>query len=234
MGDPVGESEDVLLSYPISARTPAPPGLPAPTIAIRSSQAAGDLSDTLVLTLCNHVGSHIDGPQHMRLGHGPLSKWIAPEGMTVTRVAVIDVDLGSRTLVTPAHLAPHGGEIETAALVLIRTGAASWRDADPDRYMNRNPGLGEAAARFLCEAGRNLRCVGIDSLSIAPMEHLDEGIRAHHVFFDRRPPVFLLEDVHANVDADRLCGVTVVPFWIEGADSCPCTVIAHLSGQTDP
>ena len=221
--------EYINLSYTLSPVSPACPGLPTPSVCSISSQTNGDISDVYQITLCNHVGSHIDGPQHMRPNKGPLSRWMRPEGLHCNDVDILDIPSSPGQLITGNILEQFEPAPSTAQLLLIRTGAASLRDSDPETYRLHNPGLDASAANWICEHYPKLRCLGIDSISVASMDHIDDGIAAHHVFFDQNPPILLIEDIHINVDSNRIKKVSVIPFWFEGLDSCHCMVIAELS-----
>ncbi len=78
-----------------------------------------------------------------------------------------------------------------------------------------------------------LRAIGIDTISMAATNHLSEGIQAHKTLFCREDDsaVFLIEDMDLAHDLTKMESVFVVPMYIEGLDSSPCTIFAELAAS---
>jgi kynurenine formamidase len=147
------------------------------------------------------------------------------------RPAVVDVPKGDSQLVTSEDLRSHEDAIRDCDLLLLRTGFSQYREADPIRYRDRNPGLSTDVARYLDSARfPSLRAIGIDTISMAAAEHVAEGIQAHKIVFSRDDgsSILLIEDMNLAFDLTQLKRVLVAPMFIEGMDSSPCTIIAEL------
>ena len=71
--------------------------------------------------------------------------------------------------------------------------------------------------------------MAIDSISMAAAERLSEGIEAHRILLgDRHRPILLIEDINLKYDLAGLKRVIVLPLFIKGIDSSPCTVMAEI------
>jgi len=215
------------LSYPLGHSTPIPDGGIPVHIEATSRVSNGDISDTSVVRLWNHCGTHVDGPAHVLAGKGPLSDWMPDSGLEFTKVSVIHLPPRESPMITADDLAPFASQCADADLLLLRTGFSRFRASDPDRYQQDNPGFAVSAAHWVLEHCRALKCIGIDSISFACARHVPDGIEAHRLLLGRVPPVLLLEDINLEFDFSRLRRVTIVPFLIDGLDSGPCAVIAE-------
>jgi len=185
-----------------------------------------------MVTFWNHTGTHIDGPAHVLADREPFTSCCPGTGLYFTNPGVIDVPCDDSRLITARDLEARGTGDREFDLLLIRTGYSKHRTVDQARYAERNPGISVAAARFLAEQFHRLGCIGIDAISFAAAEHLNEGLEAHRILLDREPPVLLLEDVNLDYNLRALTKVMVIPFFIEDIDSCPCTVVAEFAGST--
>ena len=140
-----------------------------------------------------HVGTHVDALGHFAgngrwchgapaavhpSGAGVASHGIETLGPIIARAVVIDVatwvgvrQLDAGTAVTAAMLqgaaAAQGIGVEQGDVVLVRTG---WEDhymADNTRYVAGEPGLDEAAARYLSD--RRVQAIGADNMALEVM-----------------------------------------------------------------
>jgi kynurenine formamidase len=188
----------------------------------------GDQSNVMGMTLLGHVGTHVDAPRHF-----------APDGLTLTDFAAeefvfehplcIDLPLGDAGLVSRNHLEPHAVGLAQSDLLLLRTGFSAVRSTDPHRYATLSPGFSVSAARFLVERFPALRAVGLDTISLACMAHLEEGVEAHRVLLGGEERRFLIiEDMDLSHHLRGLRRVIALPLMVAGADGAPCTVIGEL------
>jgi arylformamidase len=218
----------IRLSYDFSEHTPYPQGLWPVRIEHQHDMAQGRISNVYTLTLCNHVGTHIDGPRHFSRAKRPLNEFPL-ESFIFTRPVVLDLLKGDDELVTTADLEKHRAIIQSADLLLIRTGFGRWRRIDIQRYTQHSPGFSAAAARYCLDHLPNLRAVGMDSLSFAAPQQLAEGITAHQILMDQTPrDIFLIEDMKLDEDLTHLQRVMVAPLFCAHIDSSPCTVLAEI------
>lgn len=219
-----------LLSYLLSPDTPTPGGRCPLRLTVDESLAQGHPGNTFYLTLWNHCGTHVDAPAHMVPDGVPITQ-VSTADLVFERPVVLDVPKADDELVTEADLMGHRQALAASDAVLIRTGFSRWRQTDPDRYRDHNPGLSASAARFLAQPQfAKLRAVGIDAVSIAATACLDEGIKAHHILFaaQREGPVLIIEDVDLRGDLSGMQRLIVAPLRAAGLDSSPCMVLAEF------
>ncbi len=94
----------------------------------------------------------------------------------------------------------------------------------------KNPGISPDVALYIRSKFPNIRCIGIDSISVSSYSNRELGRKTHQIFLntdkDLSEPILLLEDVDlSNDNACRLKTVIICPLLIENVDSSPCTII---------
>lgn len=220
----------VELSHRLSVDVPLPPGVPRMQVRHHYSIERGDVSNFFVLQLSNHSGTHIDAPWHfvatgLRICDFRLEEFI------FERPLCIDVAMDDGQLLEPAHFEPHAERLVDADLLLVRTGYTRVRRESPERYTLQCPGMSVDGASFLAGHFPRLRAIGLDTISLASMQHLDEGLEAHRILLRGEGRRFLIiEDMNLDCDLSRLNQVIALPLFIEGMDSSFCTVIG-VTGQ---
>jgi len=217
-----------LLSFSLSVTTPTPGGREPLRIKTDESIDEGHLGNTFYYTAWNHTGTHIDAPAHMLPQGKPITAFQIDD-FIFERPYLVDVPKGDSQLISSADLEPNEEAIATCDLLLLRTGFTRYRDVDPVRYRDQNPGLSIEVAYYLNSTRfPHLRAIAIDTISMAATAHVLEGVQAHKILFAREDGshVFLIEDVNLSADLTGLQRVFVVPMFIDGLDSSPCTIIA--------
>jgi arylformamidase len=223
----------IMLSYPLSVTTPAPGGRPALKIEVDETLEMGLPGNTYYYTAWNHAGTHIDAPAHMLSSGKPITAY-SFDHFVFEQPVLADVPKQDDQLIVPEDLAPYEATLKNCDLLLLRTSFSRYRKADPVRYRDRSPGLSADVARYLnSNQFPRLRAIGIDTISMAATNHLAEGIQAHKTLFCREDnsAVFLIEDMDLTRDLRTMGSVFVVPLYIEGLDSCPCTVFTEMAGS---
>ena len=217
----------IKLSYNYSLNTPYPAGLWPVEIDHVHDMAKGKISNVFKVKLCNHVGSHIDGPNHFGKNKKPLCEFDI-SNFIFNNPLVLDILKNDGEIVTAEDLVPHKQAIDKCDLLLIRTGFSKIRYNDTKRYQDKSPGFSISAARFIVEETQ-LCALGMDTLSFASPQQLDEGIKAHQIMMDQCDrDIFLLEDIDLHPALTHLNSVYVVPLFFEGLDSLPCTILGEV------
>ena len=206
--------------------TPAFDNGPSLTITPMKEIKKGGSSNSYTMSLQNHLGTHVDAPNHFDENGKPLSSF-SMEDLTFTRPYLVDIPKKESELITRSDLTPHKGAIEVTDLLLLRTGFQALRTADPQKYSTQNPGLSADAAEFLATGFKDLRALGLDLISLSPVQNRDEGRRAHSALLKGRD-FFIIEDMDLSKCPSKLSKVLVVPLFVEGVDSAPCTVITDI------
>jgi arylformamidase len=219
----------VRLSHNLSSQTPFYEGLEQPRLDQLYSLERGDVCNSFYVTTSNHAGTHVDAPNHFN----PRGRRIADyeiEELIFTRPALLDIEVEESELIRPGHLA--GPAREDCDMLLVRSGFGARR-GDVRTYVDRAPGFSRAAAEYLLRRFPSLRALAVDFVSIAAMAHEHEGAEAHRVFLgcegysDRA--VLLVEDARLDASLANLAKVYIVPWFVEGLDSAPCTVFAETA-----
>ena len=218
----------IRLSYDLTETSPYPEGLFPPHIEQLNDMHRGDLSNVYQLTLCNHVGTHIDGPNHFgkdkpHLATFDISRFI------FDRPLVIDIPKSDGEMILADDLAVHQETIVLSDVLLLRTGFSPIRVDDPVRYQTASPGFSSEAAHFVVEHFPKLKALAMDTLSFACPLRLEEGLRAHQILLEENArDIFLIEDLKLDMDLSHLSQLIVAPWFCERVDSAPCTVLARL------
>jgi kynurenine formamidase len=184
----------------------------------------GDVSNLFVLQLSNHTGTHIDAPWHFVRNGLSISQFRLEE-FVFEHPLCIDFSLGDGEMFQASDLEPYFDRISDCDLLLLRTGYSHVRRTDPDRYRHFSPGMSIEGARYL-EQFPGLRALGLDTISLASMQHLEEGLEAHRVLLGGQNRRFLIiEDMNLDRDLSQLERVLALPLFIDGVDSAPCTIM---------
>jgi kynurenine formamidase len=188
----------------------------------------GRISNVFTVTLCNHVGTHIDGPNHFGKNKKPLNSFDIND-FVFERPLVLDLPKEDAGLITTEDLKPFAKQLAKCDLLLIRTGFGKIRSQDSDRYAAQSPGFTERAAVYLRDNFENISTIGMDTLSFACLQHIEEGIRAHQVLMDETErDIFLIEDMNLDFDLSNLKKIIIAPLFFEKLDSAPCTILAEV------
>ncbi len=215
----------VVLSHKLSSNSPSFAGGPTLGISPIKEIRTGGSSNSYVITFPNHLGTHVDAPKHSD-DRGRAVADYPIDSFVFSHVVVLALPKGDSELVTAEELKNLESEIAEADLLLIRTGFQEYRESDPSRYMNRNPGVSADAATYLVESFPKLRALGFDFISLSAVQKREEGRKAHRKLLAGRD-FFIIEDMDLARTPNRLKRVFVIPLLVEGVDSAPCTVLAE-------
>ncbi|MDW5561952.1 MAG: cyclase family protein [Methanomassiliicoccus sp.] len=216
----------VLLSYPITGRTPLFPG----TAPVELGTDDGPERPTPVSTVVRfnaHSGTHIDAPRHFCPLGLTVQEAIGPINEYAT-VLCLDVPAEGTMALTEGHL-PHMPASHQVDGVLIRTGTHRRR-ADAQAYSADHPFLTSPLTRHLVEWFPRLRILGIDCVSLAHPDHVDEGAEVHRALLCRDRPILILEDMDLSYNglARTSFRLIVVPVLHDRLDGTPAVVLAIL------
>jgi arylformamidase len=214
-----------ILSHRLGVNTPSFNAGPSLTLTPIKEVKTGGSSNSYSLSFPNHLGTHVDAPKHVDDGGKAVSDYPF-EAFVFNRPVVIDVPKGESELVTPDELKAHRSEIRAADLLLIRTGFQAYRERDPLKYMKMNPGVSAAAGAYIASEFPHLKALGFDFISLSAVQRREEGRKAHRALLTGRD-FFIIEDMDLSSYPKRAKRVLVVPFFVEGIDSTPCTVVAE-------
>lgn len=218
----------IQLSFPMSVESPVPPAIRPLEVTPRYQIRNGGDANVYRLAFDNHSNTHVDAPAHVVEG-GLCIEDFTWRDLIYLHPAIIDLSLPDEAVVQPEDLAPHLPVLREADILLVRFGYGRVRREQPERYINRCPGFGVAAAEYLRAHLPALRAIGLDVPSLACIAHLSETMGAHHVLLQGAERRFLIiEDMDLEADLGGLVQVLVVPWLVTGVDSVPCAVLGLL------
>lgn len=215
----------MFLSYPLTKDTPSFGSGEGIGIQALTKMEFGDSCNTSQWIFPNHLGTHLDFPNHF-VRNGKTGSDYNADFFVFNHSWMID--LGRVTpgeIISTEHLKDFfiPTEIE---LLIIKTGFCKNRDKDV--YWQNNPGFSPQLADFLKDSFPDLRVFGFDSISLTSFTHRQTGRKAHKRFLEGERPLLLLEDMDLNnVSKDSLFKqIIIAPLQIAKADAAPCTVLA--------
>jgi arylformamidase len=215
----------VILSHKLGVKTPSFNAGPSLTLAPIKEVKTGGSSNSYMLYFPNHLGTHVDAPKHVDDGGKAVSDYPF-EAFVFNHPVILELPKGESELVTLDELKAHRDEIRKADLLLLRTRFQVFRHKEPAKYMSKNPGVSAEAATYLASEFPHLRALGFDFISLSAVQKREEGGKAHRALLSGRD-FFIIEDMDLSEYPKRARRVLVVPFFVEGVDSAPCTVAAE-------
>lgn len=215
-----------LLSYPISSATPIYGSNPGLKIIPHRRIANGDSSNGTVISLHNHTGTHVDAPKHFIDDGRPISDY-SPDELIFKRPLIADCPKSGAALVMPADLNYISHLFQSIDCLFLRTGFGKFRREE--KYRTHNPGIAPGTIQWIRKEFPNIRCIGIDSISISSFQHRNSGREAHKLAFVKTngmgEPLLVIEDMKLG-RIKNLIEVIVIPWQVQDLDSAPCSVLA--------
>ena len=220
-----------ILSYQIDENAPVYGSTPKPIINPYRQISKGDSSNSYIITIHNHTGTHVDAPRHF-IPDGKAISDYSFDDLIFNNPLLIDCPKALGELIALEDI--HTQKLEDVDCLLLRTGFGRFRDSEQEIYRTQNPGIAPEVISWLRKEFPAIRCVGIDSISISSFMHRERGREAHTAAFIRREgfgePLLLIEDMALNTLSakDKLRKVVVIPWQILVIDSAPCIVLAEV------
>ena len=215
----------ILLSYYLSSNTPLYGNSDGINFVQEKQIRNNDSCNTMNISFPNHSGTHIDFPSHFAPEGKSLSDY-TPEFWEFNHVKIIDLSGRIVDSQIISHECFNLDKNINTELLLIKTGYGVYRGTD--RYTLTPPGLSSNLASFFRNKFPNLRCIGVDLISISSYSEREEGRKAHHAFLNpqKGEPILLIEDMKLDT-ISTFNKVIVAPLLIENADGSPCTILAY-------
>lgn len=220
----------VTLSHWLLDNSPVHIGLKKPEIIPNSQISRGDGYNSFIINVENHSGTHIDAPDHFLNNSKQISNY-APNELIFTNPIILEIFKGQNELIELKDMV--GAYLNDADCIFFRTDFEKYRDSDPEKYLTQNPGISPEVIYWIRENFKNVRCIGIDCISISSYQNPNKGKEAHLNAFkidgNLGESLLLIEDMKLSEikNGDLKC-VIVIPWQIEGIDSAPCTVLAEI------
>ena len=216
-----------LLSYPIEAHMPAWPDSPQLQLEKKLQIAKGDVANTSIISLYNHVGTHYDAPNHYLASGTPIAE-LDLDRFIFERPLLLEIPKGAGEKVTAADLEPYAGDIARSDLLMIYTGFSRLRLENEALFERNGPGIGSDCAAWLVEHGTGLRALAVDFVSLASFSDQEGGNEAHRILFRGKDGRFIcgIEDVNmAPVVGKTLKRVFALPLLERPSQIIPTTTV---------
>lgn len=231
-----GRARTIDLTYALNPQNAFWPGenyQPLELKTLATLEKDGVLSKAICLP--EHLGTHLDAPNHFEKNQPSVEKLTAQElfGPGVVIDIETQAEQSADYMLTRADIdrwEKQHGPVPPGAIVLLRTGwGRHWNNVS--RFQNRDargqlhfPSYSAEAARFLIE-DRKARGLGVDNLSIDPGNSKDFPV--HHIV--NRAGKFGLENVaHLDQLPPRGFYLIVAPMKIETGTGGPTRIWAVL------
>jgi arylformamidase len=224
--------KNILLSYYIDNNSPYYIGTSKPVIKPNNQIEMGDDYNTYSITVENHCGTHVDAPRHFVSSGKGISDYNINE--LIFKPLVLDCKKGPWELVTVDDLSKTA--LDGFDCILFKTGFEKYRKGDRNMYLTQNPGVSPETIHWLREYHQNIRCIGIDSISMSRYNDEEIAKKTHITAFmdDEKygEPLLFIEDMKlTGISNDCIVdSMMVVPWQIKGIDSAPCTVVGTTRG----
>ena len=222
------KSKYLCLSHLITQNTPSYGNRDRVIIRNNSSIANGESANSSCWIFSNnHIGTHIDVPRHFN-NHGKRTYDYPISNYVFDKVALVDISCDSGHLISEIDFKDNRLSIDIE-LLLIRTRFENVRNQEI--YWNGNPGLDPLLTDYLRKEYPNLRCVGLDFISITSWLHRAEGKTAHQKFLcpeNGLKEILIIEDMSLkNIEKD-IVQVIVAPLFVEDGNGAAVTVFAKI------
>ena len=221
----------ILLSYPLGVDTPLFGKNPPNGFKKIDSIDKGDQCNSTLMTIFNHTGTHIDGPYHFDKKGKRIADYDI-EDFIFDRPRLIEVPKGEDEAIRFEDMQDNESAIQSCDLLLVRTGFYQRRGKQS--YVDKNPWIDNEAAAFLREHN-NLKAVAIDAISISSYSHLRIGEETHRILLSRdlypSEPKLIIEDMKLSGALKTMKRVFVIPIFVKGVDSAPCTIFAEIEDE---
>ena len=203
------------VSLPISGKLPTWPGDPKIMIDRFSKIEAGADANVTQISMCVHVGTHVDAPFHF-LGGDTLTVERLSLNLLTGRAYVLQFpdEVGSidSDILKKAQIPPR-----TRRLLFKTRNSTLWERAEA-QFQRDFVAISADGAHFLVERG--IKLVGVDYLSVAPFS---APVPTHRILL--QAGIAVVEGLDLSKVSSGRYSMYCLPLKIAGADGAPARVI---------
>ena len=209
-----------LLSYNLSRDTLAYGGNKPVEIEGERSIKKGDTCNTFLVSMPNHIGTHIETPRHFFERGRALTQYNINK-LIFRKPLAINCPKKKCELITAQDIKRFSRQLARADMVIFKTGFGKIRSKK--EYAIYNPGISPEVGYLFRAKFPNIRCIGIDSISVSCYQRRKLGREIHRLLLNKG--VLIIEDMKLDFNLSSISKVIVAPLFIEKVDAAPCTVI---------
>ena len=220
------------LSYPINEEMPRYPGSPKPEIIPVTRMSQNNHSNTTVIKIYTHGGTHVDAPFHF-YDKGKTIEQIPIEDFVYENPLVIQKELKKSQLIEIEDLKQYNQKLSTADSLFFYTGYCNLRNK-PELYEDDFPSISEETAKFIRTELLNVKAIAIDTLSIESATLAPKtGRIVHKTLLDdnlyHTRPLLIYEDVNIGEILDKdIKRIYAFPLRLTGLDASPVNIVAEV------
>jgi len=220
----------ILLSYKLTKTTPLYGNSKPIDIIVDKSIKNGDTANTCILNFHNHSGTHIDAPKHFCDNGKTITDYSLNE-LIFRFPIIINCPKSAGQMIDVKDIIGYEKELKKCDLLLLKTGFDRYRNKEI--YRLDNPGIAPELAKYLRSKFQNIRCLGIDTLSVSSYVNRELGRKTHKILLQKKgfkgEPMLIIEDMNlSNDEIMKLKTVIVAPLMIETIDGSPCMIIGEI------
>jgi arylformamidase len=221
----------ILLSYYIDNNSPYYIGTAKPSITPNTQIEEGADYNSYVIKVFNHCGTHIDAPQHFISKAEGISEYDIRD-LSFDNPLIIECNKDANELINVEDIEKI--DLDGFDCILFKTGFEKYREEDLDMYLTQNPGVSPDTIHWIRKNHQNIRCIGINCISMARYDDAEIAKKTHITAFkideSYGEPLLFIEDMKLEeVDAyQEINELVIVPWQIRGIDSAPCTIIGSI------
>ncbi|MBI5680960.1 MAG: cyclase family protein [Methanobacterium sp.] len=216
------------LSHTLEETSPVHIGLKNLEITPNSQVSKGGGYNSYIISVENHCGTHMDAPGHF-LDEGKTISDYSQNELVFNNPLILDIPKEHNRIIKLEEIAEIN--LEGKDCLIFKTGFEKYRKDDSDTYLTSNPGIDPDLIYWLRKNHPDIRCIGVDCVSISSYKKPEQGKESHLNAFKENEelgePLLLVEDMKldgvSNISVEH---IIVVPWQINGIDSAPCTVLA--------
>lgn len=201
------------ITLPISKELPVWPGDPPYEIERIDDIQAGGHTNTSMIRMSCHMGTHVDAPDHF-LGNGKTVEAL-PLNILFGRAYVLylpEVDLITASILEKSEIPPRTRRI------LFKTRNSNYWAAGEKTFQTDFVAVSSDGAQYLVDRGFKL--VGIDYLSIAPYQN---SRPTHEILL--RAGIVIVEGLDLSQVSPGRYTLYCMPLKIVGSDGAPARAI---------
>ncbi|MGZ7159032.1 MAG: cyclase family protein [Methanobacterium sp.] len=221
----------IKLSHVLQETSPVHIGLKNLEITPKGQISKGGGYNSYIISIENHCGTHIDSQAHFIDGGKSISDYRVND-LVFNNPLILDLSKEKKESIKLEEVSKI--DLEDIDCLIFRTGFEKYRKDDPDTFLRLNPGIEPDLICWIRENYHEIRCIGIDCVSISSFGNTEQGKKAHlNAFMEKKElgePLVLVEDMKLDniKNLDSVENIIVVPWQIKGIDSAPCTVLAKI------
>jgi len=221
----------VELSHALKETSPVHIGLKNLEITPKTQISEGGGYNSYIISVENHCGTHIDAPAHFMDKGKTISDYSIAE-FVFNNPLILNTPKKQEELIKIDEISKNN--LKGKDCIIFYTGFGRYRKQDPDTYLTMNPGIEPDLIYWIRKNYPEIKCIGIDCISISSFKKPEQGKKAHlNAFMENKEigkPLVLVEDMKLDTikKLNSVKKIIVVPWQIKGIDSAPCTVIAKI------